>query len=158
MPPEQRSRKTESVRNTIFISYRRSDTEGYAGRLQDALKAYFGAHRVFRDVGGITPGEDFKKKIEKSMESTGALIVLIGPDWLVSEDGNQPRLHESGDHLADEIRAALATKRVIVPVLVEGATMPREEDLPDDLTELSRRNAVSIKPRPRSRAGDHRKL
>lgn len=144
MPNDQRARKAESARNTIFISYRRSDTEGYAGRLQDALKAYFGDHRVFRDVGGITPGEDFTEKIEETMEKAGALIVLIGPDWLASGDGGQPRLHESGDHLAGEIRAALQKKSVIVPVLVEGASMPREEDLPDDLTELSRRNAVSI--------------
>lgn len=139
-----RSRKMASVQDRIFISYRRSDTEGYAGRLEDALKGYFGEHRVFRDVGGISPGEDFKHKIEESMERTGALIVLIGPNWLVSETGGKPRLHEPGDQVADEIKAALDRKRVIVPVLVEGASMPREENLPDGLKELTRRNAVSI--------------
>ena len=134
----------ETSQNTIFISYRRADTEGYAGRLQDALKAYFGEHRVFRDVGGITPGEDFKEKIEETMQHAGALIVLIGPNWLIGSEKGRPRLHEPGDHLADEIRAALEKDRVIVPVLVQGATMPREEDLPEDLKALSRRNAVSI--------------
>ena len=141
---ERGSGNRESIQDTIFISYRRSDTEGYAGRLEDALKAYFGQDRVFRDVGGITAGEDFEEKIEQTMESAGALIVLIGPDWLVSRDGTQPRLHEPGDHVAGEIKAALGKKRVIVPVLVEGVNMPREEDLPDTLKELSRRNAVSI--------------
>lgn len=139
-----RSRKMASVQDRIFISYRRSDTEGYAGRLEDALKGYFGEHRVFRDVGGISPGEDFKHKIEESMESAGALIVLIGPNWLASQAGGKPRLHEPDDQVADEIKAAFDRKRVIVPVLVEGASMPREEDLPDALKELTRRNAVSI--------------
>ena len=145
MLPKLRSRKMSSVQDRIFISYRRSDTEGYAGRLEDALKGYFGEHRVFRDVGGITPGEDFKHKIEESIERAGALIVLIGPNWLASQDGGKPRLHELGDQVAVEIKAALDRKRVIVPVLVEGASMPHEEDLPDALKELTRRNAVSIR-------------
>lgn len=144
MLPKLRSRKMTSVQDRIFISYRRSDTEGYAGRLEDALKGYFGEPRVFRDVGGITPGEDFKHKIEESIERAGALIVLIGPNWLASQAGGKPRLHEPGDQVAVEIKAALDRQRVIVPVLVEGASMPREEDLPDALKELTRRNAVSI--------------
>lgn len=139
-----RSRTMTPANDKIFISYRRSDTEGYAGRLEDTLGAYFGEHRVFRDVGGITPGEDFKDKIEESIERAGALVVVIGPNWLVSQDGVKARLHEPGDHVAAEIKAALDRKCVIVPVLVQGANMPREEDLPDALKELTRRNAVSI--------------
>jgi len=144
MVPKLRSRTKAPGQDRIFISYRRSDTEGYAGRLEDALKGYFGEHRIFRDIGGIAPGEDFTDKIEESIESAGALIVVIGPNWLVSQDGVKARLHEPGDHVAAEIKAALDRKRVIVPVLVEGANMPREEDLPDELKQLARHNAVSI--------------
>jgi len=144
MPSKLSSQSKTSAKNIIFISYRRSDSQGYAGRLEDTLRGYFGEDRVFRDVGGITPGEDFKHKIEESIEAAGALIVLIGPNWLVHNENGLPRLHEPGDQVADEIEAALKRGRVVVPVLVEGALMPREEDLPDTLKELSRRNAVTI--------------
>jgi TIR domain len=136
--------KRTPARDRIFISYRRSDTRGYAGRLEDALKGYFGARRVFRDVGGITPGEDFKARIDKSILEAGALIVLIGPNWLVRNDAGHPRLHEPGDHVASEIAAAIESERLIIPVLVDGASMPREEDLPEALNALTRRNAVTI--------------
>ncbi len=128
----------------IFISYRRSDTEGYAGRLEDTLRGYFGKDRVFRDVGGIVPGEDFKQKSEETAAGAAAVIVLIGPGWLSCPAGGKPRLHEPGDLVATEIKAALDSGHVIVPVLVQGATMPRESDLPDALKPLARRNAVSV--------------
>lgn len=133
-----------SAGDQIFISYRRSDTEGYAGRLEDTLREYFGKERVFRDIGGIAPGEDFRQKSEETAEGAGALIVLIGPNWLSSQDGGKPRLHEPGDLVATEIKAALDKERVIVPVLVQGAIMPREKDLPEALKALARRNAVSV--------------
>ena len=136
--------QTTPAKERIFISYRRSDTRGHAGRLEDTLKGYFGAGRVFRDVGGINPGEDFKDRIDKSIQEAGALVVLIGPNWLVRNDAGQPRLHDPGDHVAGEIAAALERKRLIIPVLVDGASMPREEDLPGALKELTRRNAVTI--------------
>lgn len=144
MLPKLISKSKRSAKNTIFISYRRSDAQGYAGRLEDSLRGYFGEDRVFRDVGGIAPGEDFKHKIKESIEAAGALIVLIGPNWLVCNENGLPRLHEDGDHVADEIEAALKMDRVVVPVLVEGALMPREEDLPNTLKALARRNAVTV--------------
>lgn len=128
----------------IFISYRRSDTEGYAGRLEDTLKDYFGKDRILRDIGGIVPGEDFKQKSEEIASRAATVIVLIGPGWLSSQAGGQPRLREPGDLVATEIKAALDSGHMVVPVLVQGANMPREEDLPDPLKALARRNAVSV--------------
>ena len=136
--------KKASAKDRIFISYRRSDARGYAGRLEDTLKGYFGVGRVFRDVGGINPGEDFKAAIDKTILEAGALVVLIGPNWLVRNDAGTPRLHEPGDYVASEITAALERGRLIIPVLVDGAIMPREEDLPDALKALTRRNAVTV--------------
>lgn len=128
----------------IFISYRRADTTGYAGRLADSLETYFGKDRVFRDVGSIEPGADFADRIRHSLKEAGACLVLIGPRWLANEDGGTPRLHEPDDYVAGEIAAALESRRPVFPVLVEGATMPREEDLPQRLASLSRRNAITI--------------
>jgi TIR domain len=133
-----------AAKDRIFISYRRSDARGYAGRLEDTLKGFFGLGRVFRDVGGINPGEDFKAAIDQTILEAGALIVLIGPNWLVRGESGNPRLHDPGDHVASEIIAALEQKRLIIPVLVDGASMPREEELPDAVKGLARRNAVTI--------------
>jgi hypothetical protein len=66
----------------IFISYRRTDAKGVAGRLSDTLEAYFGNNRVFRDIEDITGGAEFGQVIEKNLHSSDAVIVLIGPDWL----------------------------------------------------------------------------
>jgi len=144
MPWKLGSWKETAAKDRIFISYRRSDARGYAGRLEDTLKSYFGPGRVFRDIGGINPGEDFKAAIDSTILETGALIVLIGPNWLVRNDAGAPRLHEPGDHVAGEISVALDSKRLIIPVLVDGASMPREDELPDALRELARRNAVTV--------------
>jgi len=130
--------------DTIFISYRRSDTEGYAGRLADSLTTYFGEGRVFRDVGSIAPGQDFTERISRVIAGSGAVLVLIGPGWLEPRDGGRPRLHEPDDHLAAEIGAALEQHRLVVPVLVQRAAMPREDELPGRLAPLTRRNAVSL--------------
>ena len=46
--------------NPVFISYRRSDTTGEAGRLADALESLLGAACVFRDADDIPAGEDFE--------------------------------------------------------------------------------------------------
>jgi TIR domain len=135
---------TNSGRDRIFISYRRSDTRGYAGRLDDTLKGYFGKDRVFRDVGGIEAGEDFVRKIDAAMGDAGALIVLIGANWLAPGEDGKPRLHGVGDHVAAEIEAALVGNHAIFPVLVEGASMPREQDLPERLRALARRNALTL--------------
>jgi hypothetical protein len=132
------------VGDRIFISYRRTDSEGYAGRLEDTLSEYFGKERVLRDIRSIGPGEDFKRKSEEIASGAAAVIVLIGPQWLASQAGAKPRLHDPDDLVAKEIKAALDGRHVIVPVLVQGATMPREEDLPEDIKALSRHNAVSV--------------
>lgn len=131
-------------KESIFISYRRSDTEGYAGRLADSLTAYFGEGRVFRDVGSINPGENFEEKLRSTVAQAEVVIVLIGPNWLASEDGNLPRLHTTNDHLAAEIALALEQKRLVIPVLVQNAKMPLESELPEKLRNFYRCNAISL--------------
>lgn len=132
----------------IFVSYRRDDTQGYAGRLEDSLAAYFGTNRVFRDVGGIEGGIDFAEAIEKELSHAGAIIALIGRHWLTAGSDGQDRLGDDNDYVSMEIATALDKGIPVVPVLVENAIMPREEELPDSLRSLARRNAVSISDEP----------
>lgn len=128
----------------IFLSYRRDDSAGFAGRLADALEAEFGAGSVFRDVDDIRPGEDFIQAIESHLREVGAVLVMIGPHWLAAGAGGQRRLDGSDDFVRQEIQAALASGKPLIPLLVGAATMPPEADLPDAIAGLARRQAVVL--------------
>lgn len=129
----------------LFISYRRADARGVAGRLSDTLGAYFGDDRVFRDIENIAGGADFGNVIEQNLQAADAVIVLIGPEWLsIKNDKGQRRLEDPQDWVALEIAAAIEMKKPIFPVLVDGASMPRVEELPDKLKPLIRYNALSV--------------
>src|SRR6202795_3034829 len=130
--------------NGIFISYRRDDAPGYAGRLYDRLAAHFGANHVFMDVQGIEPGVDFVDAIERALASCEILIVLIGKDWLAPDSAGRRRLDDPNDFVRVETATALARGIRVVPVLVEGAEMPRGDNLPTELLPLVRRQAVEL--------------
>ena len=130
--------------NGIFISYRRDDAPGYAGRLYDRLAAHFGADHVFMDVQGIEPGVDFVDAIERALGSCEILIVLIGKDWLAADNAGRRRLDDPNDFVRVETATALARGIRVVPVLVEGAVMPRGDSLPTELLPLVRRQAVEL--------------
>ncbi|MEZ5955461.1 MAG: toll/interleukin-1 receptor domain-containing protein [Hyphomonas sp.] len=129
----------------IFVSYRRDDTAHVAGRIHDALTTRFGRDRIFMDVDSVAPGEDFVRKIEDTVAASGAMIVVMGPNWLNAQtkDGKR-RIDLPGDFVRLEVSNALKRGLRIIPVLVDGAPMPRAEDLPEDVAQLVRHNAVSI--------------
>lgn len=126
----------------IFISYRRDDAAGHAGRLADNLVEHFGRNRIFRDIDNIEPGEDFVTKIENAVGSCDILLAVIGRTWL-SPNGSG-RLDNPNDFVRLEIATALRRDIRVIPVLVQRANMPKPEDLPDDLDSLTRRNAVEL--------------
>jgi formylglycine-generating enzyme required for sulfatase activity len=129
----------------IFISYRRDDSSAWAGRLYDGLSRHFVSNQIFMDVDAIEPGVDFVEAIEKSVGSCEALIAVIGKRWLISsdEEGGR-RLDNPEDSVRIEIVTALKRGIRVIPVLVDGASMPRSRDLPDDLQSLARRNALEV--------------
>ncbi|QHE88877.1 toll/interleukin-1 receptor domain-containing protein [Hydrogenophaga sp. BPS33] len=129
----------------IFISYRRDDSAGYAGRLYDRLIPHFGAERVFMDVEGIELGADFVTAIEEAVGSCRVLVVIIGDEWLSTQDkAGRRRLEDPHDFIRLETVTALQRGIRVVPVLVGGALMPRAEDLPQDLKPLARRQAIEV--------------
>lgn len=128
----------------IFISYRRDDQPGFAGRLADSLGLAFGADNVFRDIEDIHPGEDFVAAIAQQLRTVDVLLVMIGPAWLGASRNGVRRLDEAGDFVSLEIQAGLASGKPVIPVLVGGATMPAEADLPPALAGLARRQAVIL--------------
>jgi len=133
------------LKGRIFISYRRSDAQGVAGRLSDTLEDYFGDDRVFRDIEDISGGADFGEVIAKNLDSADAMIVLMGNDWLqaTTEDGIK-RLEAPNDWVSQEISAAIEKGIPVFPVLIEDTPMPREDELPDRLKPLLRFNALNV--------------
>jgi hypothetical protein len=125
----------------IFISYRREETAGYAGRIFDYLKAAFGQDRIFLDVDDILPGEVFADVIQKRIAGCAVVIVVIGKRWL---ETLRSRASGDTDYVSTEILAALKSSAVVIPVLVGGASMPKTTDLPDSLTGLVHREALEI--------------
>jgi len=129
----------------IFISYRRDDAEGQAGRLFDELSEHFGRDAVFMDVAGIRKGLDFRRVIDEHVTSCGVLLVLIGKGWLSATDGKgRRRLDDPNDFVRLETAAALSRDIPVVPVLVHGAVMPTEQELPGALKELAFRNGTEL--------------
>jgi len=129
----------------IFISYRRDDTEGHAGRLFDDLVKHFGPDSVFMDVAGIEPGVDFRPVIEQHVASCGVLLALIGKNWIDARDpSGRRRLDDPSDFVRLETAAALKRNITVVPVLVQGATLPKPDQLPEGVKELAYRNAVEL--------------
>jgi hypothetical protein len=127
----------------IFISYRREDTSGYAGRLSDRLRSYFGDHQVFMDIDAIEPGVDYQEMIESTIDAIDVMVVLIGRQWLLSPTGRR-RLDDPDDFVRLEIAGALERKIRVIPVLLEGAAMPTVHDLPPPVVPLAHRNAIEI--------------
>jgi hypothetical protein len=129
----------------VFINYRRDDTRSDAGRLESDLERYFPG-RVFRDVHDIEAGTDFMEVINKEVGECGALLVMIGQKWLtVTDKAGKRRLDNPDDPVAAEIAGALKRKDVrVIPVLVQDAKMPEDDDLPEHLKGLAHRNATKL--------------
>ena len=136
-----------AVGRQIFVSYRHDDAAYPAGWLVDRLAGRFGAGRVFKDVDSIQLGDDFVEDIMAAVGSCAVLLAVIGVGWLTAtgEDGRR-RLDDPGDFVRLEIEAALARDVRVIPVLVDGARMPRAADLPASLEGLVRRQALELNP------------
>lgn len=120
----------------IFISYRRSDSACHSGRLYDRLRQHFDEDKVFIDLEGIAPAVHFPAKLQNALSGSKVLLVVIGTSWLVADD-NRRRLDDPDDWVRREIELGLELKSVyVVPVLVGGAVMPGENDLPNSLKSL----------------------
>jgi hypothetical protein len=128
----------------IFISYRRDDTQGFAGRLEDDLSERFGDELIFRDCE-IEPGEDFTERLRATLDSADVVLVVVGPRWESARDSRgQRRLEQVDDWVRIELETVLARRVPVVPVLVGGAQMPAAARLPASLQEFTRRQAFPL--------------
>ena len=130
----------------VFVSYRRDDSSGYAGRLYERLVREFGRKRVFMDLDTLEPGVDFVERIDEAVASADVLLAVIGRTWLSAAlgEGGSRRLDDPNDFVRLEIATALRRGIRVIPLLVGGARMPPGRDLPLDLDALARRHAHEL--------------
>jgi hypothetical protein len=129
----------------IFLSYRREDTRHVAGRLSDWLVDHFGENQVFLDVDTLEPGLDFARAIADAVGSCQVLLAVIGDRWLDSTDRKGRRKLDDPDDLVRlELEAALERDVRVIPVLVDGVSMPGDDELPPSLVPLARRHAFDL--------------
>jgi hypothetical protein len=133
--------------STLFICYRREDTEDAAGRLKDRLAEAYSAERVFMDIDSVPLGIDFVDHVTEQISKCSAVIVMIGKQWLTIKDKKRRRRLDNPDDLVRvEIAAALKQNVPVIPVVVQNAPMPAGDDLPEDIRLLARRNGIKLPP------------
>ena len=131
----------------FFISYRRVDVPTAAHVICERLIQRFGADQVFFDVESIPLGIDFHLFLTEQVQACEVLVAVIGRQWLnIADEQGRRRLDLEDDFVRIEITAALERNIPVVPVLVEGAAMPRADQLPECLRRLARRNAFEVRP------------
>jgi len=135
----------------IFISYRRNDSAGHAGRLFDRLTAHFGDDRVFMDVDTLAPSERFASKIERAIADADVMLVLIGPRWV----DEAKRLFDPDDFVRRELLAAIRVECRLIPVSLDGARIPEDSVLPEDLRAVVRSEGVTLRHAEFGRDADH---
>jgi hypothetical protein len=129
----------------VFLCYRRQDTQGHTGRLRDRLVSVYGKDAVFMDVDDVPHGIDFVEYIEGVLTGCAVMVVMIGQSWAtIADRKGRRRLDQPNDLLRGEIAAALRGKIPVIPVLVEDASMPDAEDVPEDIQGLTRRTTVEL--------------
>lgn len=129
----------------VFISYRRQDSAGYVRALYNELSQHFGAEQIFMDVDDIPLGTDFVQILNRNLQDCRVMLVVIGPQWLnIRSSSGTRRLDNADDFVVLEIAQALKNNFNIIPVLVNGALMPAEKDLPEILKPLARRQALVL--------------
>lgn len=149
-PPERlvTSGRKGSV-GSIFISYRRSDSADITGRIYDRLVDEYGRAFIFKDVDSIPLGTDFREYLDRKVSECNSLLAIIGDRWLdAKDDAGKRRLDDPEDFVRVEIESALERGIPVIPLLVRGAKMPAEGDLPGSLRKLVYKNGIPIRPDP----------
>jgi hypothetical protein len=128
----------------ILISYRRADSKEIAGRIHKALVSRYGK-KVYIDIDSILPSADYRVHITQALERALVMVAVIGKDWAGPRAEGKPRIFDQDDPVRAEVETAFANHRPVLPVLVNGASMPMEADLPESLGRLPYLNAIVVR-------------
>jgi hypothetical protein len=134
------------IERKIFLCYRREDSGDATGRLSDWLNWRLGNTNIFMDVHGIPLGTNFVEHLRAEVQSCDALLAVIGPNWLDARDEeSNRRLDDPNDFVRIEIGRALQRDIPVIPILLNGTKIPRADQLPPELQELTLRSALDVR-------------
>ncbi|MFW5696324.1 MAG: SUMF1/EgtB/PvdO family nonheme iron enzyme [Phototrophicaceae bacterium] len=129
----------------IFVSYRRADSKMHSDNVVDALRRAFGAENVERDIEDVPFGMDYREYIQQTLAGFDIVLVVIGRQWaIVKDDYNRKMIDNPADLVRLTVEMALQQGQMVIPVLVDQASMPVPSELPDSLAELCYRRPVSL--------------
>ena len=123
---------------TIFVNYRREDSQSITGRIDEHLRRAFGDRDVFRDIDSIPAGVDFAKHLQQALHECEVCVAILGVRWI------SKRLEDENDFVRVELEAALSRGVPIIPVLVEGANLPKQDQIPNSLHDLLKHQALRV--------------
>src|SRR5487761_1973625 len=130
----------------LFISYRRSETQDITARIHERLALRFGPESIFIDIDSIPLGYDFRQARRDAVDSSNVVLVIIGQQWLtITDDRDVRRLEDPNDFVRIEVEAALIRGIPVVPVLTQGASIPKARDLPTSIAELAYRHGADVR-------------
>lgn len=133
----------------IFLSYRREDAAFAAEAVYKGLAERFGREAVFKDVDNIPAGVDFRDHITSAVRNCGVFVAVIGREWHGPLGNGVSRIQDEQDFVRIEVEEALQREIPLIPVLVDGASMPgKEEALPDSIEALKFKNALEVRTPP----------
>lgn len=133
----------------LFVSYRRGDNRSMTERLCDRLADLFGREAIFKDVDSMPVSKDFRESLNEAIADCDAFLVVIGTQWLASssEIGTR-RIDQTGDYVRLEAERAITESVPIVPILIDGASLPESSDLPNTLRPLAFCHAIPLRYDP----------
>jgi hypothetical protein len=144
--PDQILPKEPTATGKVFICYRRDDSAGHAGRVNDRLARELGHETLFMDIDNIDLGVDFVEVLQDEVGKCDVLLAIIGPNWLNARDDDGNRcLDEPNDFVRVEIATALHRNIPVIPILLDGTKIPKSVQLPDNLKKLALRNALDVR-------------
>jgi hypothetical protein len=132
----------------VFISYRRSDAPSAARQLASALKARLGEHNVYFDRSDVATGVEWRADVVGRVRDAEVVLVVMGPHWAQAASGRareglrEPALE---DIVRVEVETAFADRTIVIPVLVDDATMPPRRSLPRAFRPLADVQARSLR-------------
>ena len=129
----------------IVISYRRQDSNDIARRIYEQLKANYGEKSVYIDIESIQPSADYRVHIRQTLERALVMLAVIGTQWAGVRADGSVRIFAPDDPVRDEVETVLANRRAVMPVLVNGARMPTETEVPDSLRPFRYLHAIAVR-------------
>lgn len=149
-PPVPKPPASRPQKPVVFLSYRRQDAADVSGRIYDRLTQKYSRDSVFNDVDSIPLGADFEEYIDEVVSQAPICLLVVGPNWLgVSEKKDSPRrIDDPQDFVRLEVAAALKRRIPVIPLLVGGSAIPSRDGLPEDVSGLTSRQGIPIRPDP----------